>query len=87
MTNELLLMVENEMPFSAVAVLHYQYYTDVSVVEKKLQGNDDVQCIVGAGHVALGTRRDRVLMTTRMVWIQWCSLVVVVKIFKNKFSR
>ncbi len=54
MTNELLLMVENEMPFSAVAVLHYQYYTDIVAVEEKLQGNDDVQCVVGKGHVGFG---------------------------------
>jgi hypothetical protein len=54
MTNESILMVENPMPFSAVSVLHYQYYTDIQEVEQKLEGNEDIQCIVGKGHVPFG---------------------------------
>jgi hypothetical protein len=54
MTNESILMVENPMPFSAVSVLHYQYYTDINEVEQKLEGNEDIQCVVGDGHVPLG---------------------------------
>ena len=42
-----LLLIENEQPFSAVAVLHYKFYTDKADAIKKLQQNNDIQCIVG----------------------------------------
>jgi hypothetical protein len=53
-TNESILAIENPLPFSAVSVLHYQYYTDIQEAEQKLQGSEDIQCVVGKGHVAFG---------------------------------
>ncbi len=49
MSNESVLMVENDLPFSAVSVLHYKYYDDKSALLKELKGRDDIQAIIGAG--------------------------------------
>lgn len=54
LTNGSLLMVENELPFSAVSVLHYQYYKDKNAALKKLEDSEDIQCIVGEGNVPFG---------------------------------
>ena len=55
MTNEFVLLVENPLPFSAVSVLHYQYYTDLKNIEEKLSQNDDIQCIVSKNKTPLGS--------------------------------
>lgn len=54
MSNESLLMVENEMPFSAVSVLHYRYYDDKQQLIKQLTENEDIQAIIGKGFVPFG---------------------------------
>jgi hypothetical protein len=54
MGNESLLMVENEMPFSAVSVLHYKYYDSKEELLKQLTGNDEIQAIIGEGFVPFG---------------------------------
>jgi len=54
MSNESLLVVENEMPFSAVSVLHYRYYSDRQALEAGLQASGDIQAIVGHGHIPFG---------------------------------
>jgi len=54
LTNGALLMVESELPFSAVSVLHYRYYDDKEALVQSMTGRDDIQCIVGAGHVPFG---------------------------------
>jgi Acyl-CoA reductase (LuxC) len=65
-TNGSLLMVENDLPFSAVSVLHYRYYNDsdtnatnnyptYAVLEQHLRTSADIQAIVGAGHLQFGT--------------------------------
>ncbi len=48
------LLVEEPSPFSAIAQLHYQYYNDVKTVEKALEENDSVQCIVGKNLTPFG---------------------------------
>ena len=54
MSNESLLMVENELPFSAVSVLHYKFYDDKKKLEEELKHNIDIQAIIGNGFVPFG---------------------------------
>lgn len=49
-----LILVENEIPFSAVAVLHYQFYTDRAVLIQKLRADDRIQAIVGKEEIPFG---------------------------------
>ena len=54
LTNDFLLMIENPVPFSAVSVLHYEFYTDEALLKQSLQSDDNIQCIVDNVHVAYG---------------------------------
>ncbi len=47
MTNDTVLLVENESLFAPISQLHYGFYTDKSEVIKSLKNNSDVQCIAG----------------------------------------
>lgn len=53
--NGSLLLVENQIPFSAVSVLHYQYYQDKQALLVQLKDNTDIQAIVGHGGIAFGS--------------------------------
>lgn len=53
--NGSLLMVENTLPFSAVSVLHYRYYTEQKDMLKELEESSDIQAIVGHGGLPFGT--------------------------------
>ncbi|MBC7552876.1 MAG: acyl-CoA reductase [Taibaiella sp.] len=54
MSNESLLMVENDLPFSAVSVLHYRYYTNKEELVAGLKTSEDIQAIIGRGFVPFG---------------------------------
>lgn len=54
LTNNSILLVENELPFAAVSVLHYQYYTDLTALTHTLQNDERIQAIVGKNHIPLG---------------------------------
>ena len=54
LTNDFLLMVENELPYSAVSVLHYEFYEEKEQLLNSLQNDDRVQCIVGEGKIVFG---------------------------------
>ncbi len=54
MSNESLLMVENDLPFSAVSVLHYKYYDDKAQLATQLQNNPDIQTVIGNGFTPFG---------------------------------
>lgn len=54
LSNDFLLIVENEIPFSAVSVLHYKFYTDKVQLIKKLQKNEDIQCLVDNDNILFG---------------------------------
>lgn len=54
LSNDCILMVENEFPFSAVAVLHYRYYEDKTALLKELSQNQDLQCIVASESTPFG---------------------------------
>jgi hypothetical protein len=58
MTNDVLLMVENALPFSAVSVLHYRYYNDKAALTEELTGSKDIQCIVGKGFMPFGSTQQ-----------------------------
>jgi len=53
-TNEVLLLVENDLPFSAVSVLHYRYYSDKDALLKELNNSNDIQAIVGHDGIPFG---------------------------------
>lgn len=53
-TNDFLLMVENEVPFSPVGTLHYEYYNDFDELTQNLQSDDNIQCIVDNSNVSFG---------------------------------
>ena len=55
MSNESLLLVENNMPFSAVGVLHYKYYHDRGALENELKNSTDIQAIIGKGFLDFGS--------------------------------
>ncbi len=50
-----LILVENEIPFSAVATLHYQFYTDRAALLQKLRADDRIQAIVGRDAIPFGS--------------------------------
>jgi hypothetical protein len=54
MSNPALLMVENELPFSAVSVLHYKYYDDKEKLAAQLAASNDIQAITGHGFTPFG---------------------------------
>ena len=62
MSNSSLLMVENVIPFSAVSVLHYRYYTHKDELLDELTMNIDIQTIVGKGFTPFGTSQQPTLI-------------------------
>ena len=53
-TNGSILLVENQLPFSAVSVLHYRFYNDKKQLEGEIIEHNDIQCIIGNGHTPFG---------------------------------
>jgi len=54
MNNDTVVMTENTSPFSPVSQLHYQYYQNPTELTGLLQGNPDIQCVVGHGQIPFG---------------------------------
>jgi hypothetical protein len=54
-TNDSILMVENELPFSAVGVLHYRFYTRKENLATELSVAENIQCICGHGYLPFGS--------------------------------
>ena len=61
LSNESVLLVENSLPFSAVSVLHYQYYKDKEALLKSLRANDSIQAIMGHDDLPFGTAQTPAL--------------------------
>jgi hypothetical protein len=61
LSTESILMVENKLPFSPVAVLHYRYYTDVKQLAHELEEGKEIQTIVGRGFTHFGTAQQPTL--------------------------
>lgn len=58
MSNESLILVENENVFSPVSELHYSFYTDRSKVYETIEQQENIQCIVGGHHLPFGTSQQ-----------------------------
>ncbi len=58
MTNESIILSENENIFSPVSVLNYSFYQDVNNVFKQVKNNENVQCIVGENHIPFGKAQE-----------------------------
>jgi len=54
MTNECIVLIENESPFSPIGTLHYSYYDDMNERIETLKSNQSIQAIVGSGSIAFG---------------------------------
>lgn len=54
MTNESIILVENESVFSPVSELHYSFYKSQNVVFDHLAQQENIQCIVGKDHLPFG---------------------------------
>jgi hypothetical protein len=54
MTNESIILVEDDSPFSNISQLHYSFYKDISEVENSLKNDERIQCIVGKKGVDFG---------------------------------
>ncbi|NCU03761.1 MAG: acyl-CoA reductase [Chitinophagaceae bacterium] len=62
MTNDCIVLLENEQLFSPIGTLHYSYYQQEADVVKDLQNNEQVQAIVGNGHIPFGQAQQPALM-------------------------
>ncbi len=55
MTNDALLLVENESLFSPISQLNYEFYEgNAQEIPVNLQNNQDVQCVIGKGFIDFG---------------------------------
>ncbi len=54
MTNGSLLLQENHGMFSPISLLNYEHYADEQQVYRDLEGNPDVQCVVGRKAISFG---------------------------------
>ena len=54
MTNESIILSENENIFSAVSQLHYKFYKDESKISEELKNKDGIQCTLGKGFIPFG---------------------------------
>lgn len=54
MTNESVILTENENIFAPVSQVNYSYYNEPKTLAKSLQENKDIQCIIGKGFTAFG---------------------------------
>ncbi len=61
MTNGATLLVENEFIFSAISVLHFEFYTDLQTTQTTLQNHPDLQCIVGEGFEPFGAAQTPII--------------------------
>jgi len=54
MSNESIILVENESPFSPIAQLHYQYYSNENEVRTSIKDDRNIQCIVSKKDIGFG---------------------------------
>jgi hypothetical protein len=62
MTNDCIVLIENESPFSPVGTLHYFYYDDLNSRVDTLKTNQSIQAIVGYNGVPFGQAQTPGLM-------------------------
>lgn len=54
MSNEAILLIEDESVFSPISQLNYQFYTDPNKIEAELKANENIQCIVSTDNIPFG---------------------------------
>jgi hypothetical protein len=54
MSNASIILVENESPFSPISQLHYEFYSNEDEVRKKLNDDQNIQCIVSKKDIGFG---------------------------------
>ena len=54
MTNDCIVLIENEQVFSPIGTLHYSYYNDQATIINDLKTKGQVQAIVGKGFLPFG---------------------------------
>jgi hypothetical protein len=54
MTNDAVILTENESPFSPVSQVHYSFYKDKQALGPILDNNPDIQCVTGHGYLPFG---------------------------------
>lgn len=62
MTNDCVVLVENEHPFSPIGTLHYQFYTNAAEIYAMLKDDESIQAIVGADGLPFGKAQSPGLM-------------------------
>jgi hypothetical protein len=55
MSNESLLLTENQSIFSPVSRINYSFYEDKKEINEKLKDNTEIQCIIGRGYLPFGS--------------------------------
>lgn len=58
MTNESIILAENENIFSPVSVLHYGFYKNNENLFKQLKADENIQCIVAEKYVQFGKSQE-----------------------------
>lgn len=58
LSNNFILLVENEVPFSAVSVLNYRYYNDKEAMIATLASSTDIQCVVAKELMPFGKAQE-----------------------------
>lgn len=58
MTNESIILFENSSLFSPISQLNYEFYSDKNSVIQKLRISDELQCVVGHGHIPFGQAQN-----------------------------
>jgi hypothetical protein len=58
MTNDSLLLIEERHLFSPVSQVNYQYYDNKEDILQILQGNEELQCIIGRGFTPFGQSQN-----------------------------
>lgn len=58
MTNDSIILVENESLFSPVSELHFSFYRDKQITLDELQVNENIQCIVSDENIPFGKTQE-----------------------------
>ena len=61
MTNDSIILTENESIFAPVSQVNYSYYNDPATLAESLQNNTDIQCIVGKDFIPFGKTQSPLL--------------------------
>lgn len=61
-SNNFLILRENPMLFTAISVVHYEWFTDINKVKEILDASkEDIQCVVGRDEISFGNAQKPTL--------------------------